>query len=241
MTNSNPFDRPGLGQGSAGNPIMQSLHMMSKAWQQFAQVQNAASPVFAVPTALDANELDKRIQELKSIENWLTMNLTMLSGTIQGLEIQRASINTLKTFVDTMQNQSSERSFDEIFGLSKKPADKGTAGKSTTDKAGKQDKAASEKPGDQPFAAESVNQAAQAWWDMLQGQFSQLAQTVTQASQASTTQAGSAPKSAHKEPSPVKTPPGPEPDEPADPQEPVKPTTRKRAAAKRRTTSRSTA
>lgn len=230
MTNSNPFDRPGLGQGSAANPLMQSLDMMSKAWQQFAQVQNAGSSVFGLPTAMNPDELDKRIQELKSIESWLTMNLSMLSGTIQGLEIQRASIHTMKSFVDSLQTQHQERSLDDILGLKNTPA----APKNT-----KADSDTGNGPAktDAPVTTEAVSDAAQAWWDMLQGQFSQLADVANQATQA-----------LHKEPSPVKTPPGPEPDEPADPQEPVKPAARKRATtgsnrptAKRRSAGRSAA
>lgn len=227
MTSSNPFDRPGLGPDSASNPIMQSLDMMSKAWQQFAQVQQASNPVFAMPPALNPEELDKRIQELKSIESWLTMNLSMLSGTIQGLEIQRASIHTLKTFVGTLQTQNQDRSLDDLFGLKKsvQPDAATPTGTTTTDH---EDSTAAN--GNADFAKDSVSQASQAWWDMLQGQFAQLAQVATQATQAM-----------HKEPSPVKTPPGPEPDEPVEPQEPVKPATKKRATASRPAAKRSTA
>ncbi|HLU01253.1 MAG TPA: PhaM family polyhydroxyalkanoate granule multifunctional regulatory protein [Advenella sp.] len=225
MTSSNPFDRPGLGPDSASNPIMQSLDMMSKAWQQFAQVQQASNPVFAVPPALNPEELDKRIQELKSIESWLTMNLSMLSGTIQGLEIQRASIHTLKTFVDTLQTQNHDRSLDDLFGLKKPAQSEATTPPRPPFADQAESTAANSSAG---FAADSVSQASQAWWDMLQGQFAQLAQVASQATQAM-----------HKEPSPVKTPPGPEPDEPVEPQEPVKPATRKRAAASRPATKRS--
>lgn len=227
MTSSNPFDRPGLGPDSASNPIMQSLDMMSKAWQQFAQVQQASNPVFAMPPALNPEELDKRIQELKSIESWLTMNLSMLSGTIQGLEIQRASIHTLKTFVDTLQTQNQDRSLDDLFGLKKSAQpDAATPPRATTTDH-EENTAANDSAG---YANDSVSQASQAWWDMLQGQFTQLAQVATQATQAM-----------HKEPSPVKTPPGPEPDEPVEPQEPVKPATKKRATASRPVAKRSTA
>jgi len=226
MTSSNPFDRPGLGPDSVSNPIMQSLDMMSKAWQQFAQVQQTSNPMFAMPPALSPEELDKRIHELKSIESWLTMNLSMLSGTIQGLEIQRASIHTLKSFVDNLQTQNQDRSLDDIFGLKKsapaKPA-------SASPKAAADSKEKSATNGDSGFNTDSVSQASQAWWDMLQGQFAQLAQVATQATQAM-----------HKEPAPVKTPPGPEPDQPTEPQEPVKPTTRKRAAASRPAAKRTT-
>ncbi|RZT98827.1 hypothetical protein EV681_0605 [Advenella incenata] len=227
MTSSNPFDRPGLGPDSASNPIMQSLDMMSKAWQQFAQVQQASNPVFAMPPALNPEELDKRIQELKSIESWLTMNLSMLSGTIQGLEIQRASIHTLKTFVDTLQTQNQDRSLDDLFGLKKSAQPDAATPTRTTTTDHEENTTAHDNAG---FANDSVSQASQAWWDMLQGQFTQLAQVATQATQAM-----------HKEPSPVKTPPGPGPDEPVEPQEPVKPATKKRATASRPAAKRSTA
>jgi hypothetical protein len=41
---------------------------------------------------LDPNEIEKRIADLKSVENWLTMNLNVLRMTIQGLEMQRATL-----------------------------------------------------------------------------------------------------------------------------------------------------
>ncbi|MGO3123979.1 MAG: hypothetical protein ACTIKR_08145, partial [Advenella sp.] len=146
---------------------------------------------------------------------------------IQGLEIQRASMHTLKTFVDTLQTQNQDRSLDDLFGL-KKSAQPDAATSSRTTTADRKENTAAN--GNTDFAKDSVNQASQAWWDMLQGQFAQLAQVATQATQAM-----------HKEPSPVKTPPGPEPDEPVEPQEPVKPASRKRAAASRPAAKRSTA
>ena len=48
-------------------------------------------PGMVTPT-LDVNELDKRIADLKAVENWLKMNLSMLQMTTQGLEVQRAAI-----------------------------------------------------------------------------------------------------------------------------------------------------
>jgi hypothetical protein len=41
---------------------------------------------------LDQNDLDKRIADLKSVENWLAMNMNVLRMTIQGLEMQRATL-----------------------------------------------------------------------------------------------------------------------------------------------------
>ena len=48
-------------------------------------------PGMAMPT-LDPHEIDKRIQDLKSVEAWLSMNLNMLRAGIQGLEMQKAGL-----------------------------------------------------------------------------------------------------------------------------------------------------
>ena len=46
----------------------------------------------------DLDELDKRISDLKAVEQWLNVNLSMLRATIQGLEVQRGTIATIKSF-----------------------------------------------------------------------------------------------------------------------------------------------
>ena len=48
-------------------------------------------PGMAMPT-LDPQEIEKRIQELKSVEMWLSMNLNMLRTAIQGLEMQKSGL-----------------------------------------------------------------------------------------------------------------------------------------------------
>jgi len=42
------------------------------------------------------DELDRRIAELKSVENWLNMNLNVLRMTIQGLEMQKAGLTAIQ-------------------------------------------------------------------------------------------------------------------------------------------------
>ena len=92
----NPFVLPGLGQGGdAGqNPLLASMEMMRQAWQGLAS--SGALSSMAAPMSLD--DLDRRIADLHTVENWLRMNLSMLTSTIQGLEVQRATIATLKSF-----------------------------------------------------------------------------------------------------------------------------------------------
>lgn len=52
-------------------------------------------PGMVTPT-LDVSEIDKRIAELKSVEAWLNMNLNILKMTIQGMEMQRATLSAMQ-------------------------------------------------------------------------------------------------------------------------------------------------
>mgnify|MGYP003342433262 FL=1 len=51
-------------------------------------------------------ELEKRIKDLKSVENWLNLNLNILKSTIQGLEVQHATMMALKSFGDAVSAAS---------------------------------------------------------------------------------------------------------------------------------------
>ena len=55
----------------------------------------SAAPGWVAPT-LDPEELDKRIQELKTVQFWLEQNSKAVGATIQALEVQRMTLNTLK-------------------------------------------------------------------------------------------------------------------------------------------------
>ena len=46
---------------------------------------------------LDEGELDKRISDLKLVENWLNMNLSVLRMSIQGLEMQKMTLSALRS------------------------------------------------------------------------------------------------------------------------------------------------
>jgi hypothetical protein len=64
-------------------------------------VQNAGSALpgigqWVAPT-LDPAELDKRIQELRTVQFWLEQNARMLGATIQALEVQKMTLSTLQT------------------------------------------------------------------------------------------------------------------------------------------------
>ena len=69
-------------------------------------------PGMVTPT-FDVDELDKRIKDMKAVEGWLRMNLSMLQMTIQGLEMQRTTVGTVHALgqmasqaAQQMQNES---------------------------------------------------------------------------------------------------------------------------------------
>src|SRR5690606_35843923 len=99
--NKNPFVLPGFGQsGPLGqNPILASMEMMRQAWEGLAS--SGGMDTAAMGRMMSIEEMDKRISDLRAVENWLRMNLSMLSSTIQALEVQRATVATLKSFMDT--------------------------------------------------------------------------------------------------------------------------------------------
>ena len=50
-----------------------------------------------IAPTLDPVELDKRIEELRTVQFWLEQNARLLATTIQALEVQRMTLSTLKT------------------------------------------------------------------------------------------------------------------------------------------------
>ena len=91
----------------------QSLEMFKTMWGQSAAGQAGQFPFTADASkaaggfasafpGLDVDELEKRIKDLKSVENWLNLNLNLLKSTIQGLEVQHATMMALKSFGDAV-------------------------------------------------------------------------------------------------------------------------------------------
>jgi hypothetical protein len=92
----------------------QSLEMMKTMWGQGATGQTPGQFPFTTDASkaaggfgstfpgLDTEELEKRIKDLKSVENWLNLNLNILKSTIQGLEVQHATMMALKSFGDAV-------------------------------------------------------------------------------------------------------------------------------------------
>lgn len=65
-------------------------------------------PGMVTPT-LDVDELDKRIADMRAVEGWLKMNLNMLQMTIQGLDMQRATIAAVTAMSQHMQDSGGDK------------------------------------------------------------------------------------------------------------------------------------
>ena len=102
-----------------------------------------------VAPTLNPEELEKRIEELRTVQFWLEQNAKMLGATIQALEVQRMTLSTLKTMNVQMND------LRESLQL-KMPSSPAAATAAT----------------DPPAAVDPMQ-----WWGALTQQFTQLATT----------------------------------------------------------------
>lgn len=74
---------------------------MFDLWQKM--VNPSAYPLQSLMfPVLDANELEKKIRELETVEHWLKANLSMLQLTIKSLEYQRSLLKGGEKVRDAM-------------------------------------------------------------------------------------------------------------------------------------------
>ena len=135
----------------------------------------SAAPGWVAPT-LDPEELDKRIQELKTVLFWLEQNSKAVGATIQALEVQRMTLNTLKGM---------NMSFHDLAeSLKVKPQEAAAqpAYSFTPDAAPTQPTPEPEAPKAQPKARKSSGKKEAAagvdpahWWGALTDQFQHIA------------------------------------------------------------------
>ena len=123
-----------------------SLDFVKNLWGSMG-VPGMSMPSLAAP-AMSVEDLDKKIADLKAVEAWLNVNGAMLRATIQGLEVQRGTLATLKSmgasFADAMKSMTPDAA---------KPAAGAAAGSSA--------------------GAAPVMPDPTIWWNMLQDQFKQ--------------------------------------------------------------------
>ncbi len=133
-------------------------------------VKNAGSALpnigqWVAPT-LNPEELEKRIEELRTVQFWLEQNARMLGATIQALEVQRMTLSTLKTMNVQMDDLRDAMTL-------RPPATAATP----APEAPKPAPAARKKPAAKKAAAAAAMQPVDPmqWWGALTKQFTELA------------------------------------------------------------------
>jgi len=114
-----------------------------------------------VAPTLNPEELEKRIEELRTVQFWLEQNARMLAATIQALEVQRMTLSTLKTMnvqVGDLRESLTIRPSDVASPPAAKKAPRKAAAKAAAQ-------------GSVPGGVVDPMQ----WWSALTKQFTQLA------------------------------------------------------------------
>ncbi|MGS0742264.1 PhaM family polyhydroxyalkanoate granule multifunctional regulatory protein [Glaciimonas sp. GG7] len=93
------------------NPTIFGVDLMSDSIDFIKKMWGGMGvPGMVVPT-LSVEEIDKKIADLKAVEGWLSLNLNMLRGTIQGLEVQSATLSALQSIVAISMPKADEKPF----------------------------------------------------------------------------------------------------------------------------------
>lgn len=171
-----------------------TLEFVKNLWGGMNVPGAGAPPAAGMPGAtVSIDDLDKRIADLKAVEAWLNMNMTMLRGTIQALEVQRGTLATLKSMSASMaqaMNQTGEQAaamaapFAQFFT---QPGAASPAASGSAPPAGGQSKAPGAQGGQGSGADAQATPgmpAAMAWWNLLQDQFKQAVESAMTAQDA---------------------------------------------------------
>jgi len=166
-----------------------TLDFVKNLWGGMS-VPGISMPGMVMPT-LSVDEINKQVSDLKAVEAWLTLNMNMLRATIQALEVQSATISTLKSmgesFTAAVKPGAAKAADDtppkDAYTFSKAAAKPDPVPRPAAAEAPTESEAAS---GNAPKAASSPTEAAglsaaagnpAAWWNMLQDQFKQAVTT----------------------------------------------------------------
>ena len=178
MSSSDTSALTGFGKFVPGFDFLQNLATQAagSAAEKIPQLPNLGN--WVAPT-LNVEELDKRIQELKSVQFWLDQNATALKATIQALEVQKMTLATLRGMnfnMGDVANAFKLKVADTVAGGVQGMADKAKtfAGLEVPPTSfGK--KAASAKPNPEPDAPAAGVVDPMQWWGALTQQFQTIA------------------------------------------------------------------
>jgi hypothetical protein len=94
MSNHGSNDMPGA------NAMGDTLAFVKQLWGSMK------IPGMAMPS-LSPEDIDKQIADLKAVESWLQVNMNMLRGSIQALEVQSATLTALRSVGESFAKAAS--------------------------------------------------------------------------------------------------------------------------------------
>lgn len=126
-----------------------------------------------VAPTLDPKELERRIQDLKTVQFWLEQNTQAVAATIQALEVQRMTLATLQGMNVSMGHLAEALQVKPAADPAPAAAEPGPAAPRARAKRPRQ-------AGEQTSAASASSEGAgaidpMAWWGSLTQQFQQIA------------------------------------------------------------------
>jgi len=134
-----------------------------------------------VAPTLSVEEVDKRIQELKTVQYWLEQNGHALKATIQALEVQKMTLSTLRGM--NVQMEDLAKAFTRTAAAAEpmaSPATPSAPAEATASEPSEVEPSPSEpSPTPGKGAAPGVVDPLQ-WWNALTQQFQQIAQTAVE-------------------------------------------------------------
>jgi hypothetical protein len=136
----------GFGQFVPGFDFLQNLSKTTSTTQSTAAAGMPGMASWVAPT-LSVEDIDKRIQELKSVLFWLEQNTTALKATIQAMEVQKMTLTTLQSMNVNMADLA------KAF-TAKPPVAESAAVEPTSDRAAAKPKTSLFTPKPAPQAAE---------------------------------------------------------------------------------------
>jgi hypothetical protein len=148
---------PGVGS------VTDSLDFVKNLWGSMS-LPGMSIPGLGAP-ALSLDDLDKKIADLKAVESWLNVNVAMLRGTVQALEVQRGTIATLKSMGASMAEAMKQPGADQQSVMAAAPFASAFFAQPAAAAAPEAAKAA---PASSTFMPDPA-----LWWNVLQDQFKQ--------------------------------------------------------------------
>ncbi len=161
MSSNGTHGTHGNGGLPGANAMGDTLEFVKNLWSSMK------IPGMSMPS-MSPEEIDRQISDLKAVESWLQMNMNMLRGSIQALEVQSATLAALRSMGQSFAQAAAPATaapaaderppFESPFASKDAPQEDNAAS------------AASAIPEAAALAAQFANPAV--WWNAVQEQFS---------------------------------------------------------------------